>query len=206
MAEENNKYKMSFTLGGLFYHESQIAAELFKKEKNWQEVKNKILSDNLFQTRSLSSLKRITKEVISRLEVLNDFQVSILISGNVTEKNQMLWTGVCKKYLFIRDFAVEIIREKFLMMDFLLKDEDFLSFYEKKSQWHENLENLKDSTRKKIKSVLFKIMREAEIINKENLIIPVIFTKNTAKAIFKDNQELYRIFPVSTKDFKDILK
>ena len=62
------------------------------------------------------------------------------------------------------------------------------------------MEELTETTRAKLKQVLFKIMREAEIITKENMIIPGFLTEDLAQVLVKDNPVWLRVLPVSDAD------
>jgi len=211
MAEGYNKYsatkyRMSFTVGGLFYQEAVSAADLFIKSKDWAKVRKEILKTNLFQARTVRSLEIICREVLSRLKLLSLEQLKIIQDGSRQEQLQMLWIAVCKRYSFIRDFAIEVIREKFLLMDYAITEEDYTIFFDTKAEWHEELEKLKDSTKKKLKQVLFRILREAEITSEANIILPSILTKRVAKVLFSDKSGLYIVLPVSDADFKEWAK
>ncbi len=200
------KYRMSFTVGGLFYQESVLAADLYIASKDWSKVREKILKINLFQARTSNSLERICREVLSRLKLLSSEQLRIIYDGSRQEQLQILWIAVCKRYCFIRDFAVEVIREKFLLMDYPLTEEDYTIFFDTKAEWHEDLGKLKDSTKRKLKQVLFRILREAEITSEMNIILPSILTKRVARALFSDKSGLYIVLPVSDADFKERVK
>ncbi len=200
------KYRMSFTVGGLLYQEAVSAADLYIKSKDWANVREEILKTNLFQSRTQNSLERICREVLSRLKLLSSEQLKIIQTGSRQEQLQILWIAVCKRYSFIRDFAIEVIREKFLLMDYPLTEEDYTIFFDTKAEWHEELERLKDSTKKKLKQVLFRILREAEITSEVNIILPSILTKRVARALVSDKSELYIVLPVSDTDFKEWVK
>ncbi|MCP3942935.1 MAG: DUF1819 family protein [Desulfobacteraceae bacterium] len=200
------KYRMSFTVGGLFYQEAIIAADLYITSKNWAKVREEILKTNLLQVRTSSALERICREVVSRLKLLSPEQLTILQNGLRQEQLQILWIAVCKRYGFIYDFAVEVIREKFLFMDYSLVEEDYTIFFDSKAEWHEELERLKDSTKKKLKQVLFRILREAEITSSMNKILPSILTKRVARALVADKSGIYIVLPVSDTDFKEWIK
>ena len=200
------KYRMSFTVGGLFYQEAIIAANLYINGNDWAKVRGEILKTNLFQSRTSAALERVCREVLSRLKLLSIEQLKIIQDGSRQEQLQILWVAVCKRYSFIRDFAVEVIREKFLLMDYALSEEDYTIFFDTKAEWHEELEQLKDSTKKKLKQVLFRILREAEITSEANVILPSILTQRVAKALFSDKSGVYMVLPVSDADFKEWIK
>lgn len=196
---------MSFTTGGLFYHESLQVAELYEKTGDWQKIRNQVLSENILQDRTVSSSKRRAREICSRLALLTKNQLQLLGSGSRQEQQYLLWVAVCKRYAFIRDFTVEIVREKYLRMDLNLQRADYNIFFAEKAQWHENLDKLKDSTRKKLRQVLFKTMREAEIISRENMIIPGLLTENLVRVLAEDNPSWLTIFPVSDTEIKGVI-
>lgn len=77
---------MSFTTGGLFSRESAILAVLFSETGNWDTVRNKVLTENLLQTRTLTSAQRVCREVISRLKTLNPSELDLLVRGTAQEQ------------------------------------------------------------------------------------------------------------------------
>ena len=193
-------YNMSFSSGGLFFNESLRIAEIYLENKDWKLVRDNVLNNNILQASTESSLKRTTREVIPRLRLLSGDQLKLLISGSRQEQNFLLWLGVCKRHEFIKDFAVEIIREKYLRLSYELTQLDYDIFYNRKSEWHPELEKISESTRKKLRQVLFRIIREAELVTGEGMIVPVFFTEDLAKVIIKDNVSWFNIYPVSDLD------
>jgi len=199
------KYLMSFTTGGLFYQESVTLAELYLKIKSWPEVKKTALAENLLQTRTQSTAQRLASEITARLARLSDGQLQLLATGSRSEQNYLLWLATCKRYAFISDFAREVLREKFLCLEILLTHDDYDLFFHNQAQWHEELDNLSLSTRKKNRSVLFRIMKEAELLNSENVIIPALFSRDLITAIAADDPSFFSCFPVSDRDVKELI-
>jgi hypothetical protein len=193
-------YNMSFSLGGLFFIESLRVAEIYMEKKDWNLARDKVLTNNILQARTKSSLKRVTREVISRLRLLTGNQIKLLVTGSRQEQNFLFWLGVCKRHEFIKDFAVEVIREKYLRFNYELTHQDYDIFYNHKSEWHPELEKLSEKTQKKLRQVLFKIIREAELLTSEGMIVPVFFTEYLAKVIIKDNVSWFNIYPISDLD------
>lgn len=191
---------MSFTTGGLFFNESLVVAEIESDIGDWQKTRDKILADNLLQTRTISSAKRRVREICARLQLLSESQIQLLLDGTRQEQQYLLWLAVCKRYLFISEFATEVVREKYLRMDMALQSSDYDIFFEHKAEWHQELDQLKDSTRAKLRQVLFKILREAEIISSNNLIIPGLLSEQLTKVIAADEPSLLNALPVSDMD------
>ncbi len=200
-----NNYKMSFTTGGLFFNESLVVAEIKSDIGEWQKTRDKILADNLLQTRTISSAKRRVTEICARLKLLSADQLQLLLDGTRQEQQYILWVSVCKRYQFVAEFATEVVREKYLRMDLGLQPSDYDIFFDNKAEWHQELEQLKDSTRVKLRQVLFKIMREAEIISSNNMIIPGLLTEQLTKVIVADTPSLLSTLPVSDMDINSWL-
>ena len=197
---------MSFTSGGLFFNESLKVTEVFQRNNDWKIVRDTVLEYNIIQTRTEKSLKTITGEIITRLRLLTDIQLKLLINGYKHEQNFLLWLAICKKHEFIKDFAVEIIREKYLKFDYELTPQDYDIFYNRKSDWHPELDKFTETTKDKLRQVLFRIIREVEIVTGENTIVPVLFTEDLAKVIIEDNVSWFNIYPISDLDIGQWIK
>jgi len=174
----NAKYQMSFTTGGLFLQESVEMASLFLQTGNWDMVKEKVISENLLQTRTSSSAKRICREIIDRLKRLSQSELDLLVKGNGQEQRYLLWIAVCRRYKFISEFATEVIQEHLLTMETRLSLQEFDAFFESKAALDSRLETVKPSTRKKLRQVLYRILREAGIIDQDGTIIPAILPES----------------------------
>jgi len=198
-------YLMSFTTGGLFYGESIKVAELYLDVQDWKNVAKRVLADNLLQARTSSSAVRIYREISARISLLTEGQLQFLAAATRPEQNYLLWLAVCKRYVFIREFAVEVLREKFLCLETALSHDDYDTFYHQKAQWHEELEHLSPSTRKKNRSVLFRILSEAGLLSAAKLIIPALFTRELAAVIAADEPSFFACYPISDRDIKELL-
>ena len=167
---KTERYSMSFTTGGLFHRESVELAVLFCELNDWNIVRNRVISENLLQARTLNTSKRVCREIISRLKTLHPREIDLLVNGSAQEQGYLLWMAVCRRYRFIADFAVEVVRERYIGLKNDLHYEDFDSFFNRKSEWHPELDEIRPATRNKLRQVLFKILREADIITADNSI------------------------------------
>jgi hypothetical protein len=200
------KYNFSFTAGGLLYLEAVKVAELYKREPNWDVVRRKALETNLLQTRTFSTSERVCREICLRLELLSKDELEILINGTRQEQLNVLWIAICRKHRFVYDFAVGVIREKYLHLNIELRHEDYDAFFNAKADWHPELEELSDSTRGKIRQVVFKMLREAEVISKNNIINSDMLTPRLVKTIARHSMSDLSIFPASDAEIKALMK
>jgi hypothetical protein len=188
---------MSFTTGGLFFRESVKLAEMFLQLADWNAVREKVLADNLLQTRTITTSKRVSREIIYRLKTLSPDELDLLIHGTVHEQGYLLWIAVCRCYRLVADFAVEIIRERYLGLKIDLHYEDFDSFFHKKSESHPELDRIRPATRNKLRQVLFKILREAELLTGDNTINSAMLTPRLLEAIPQASRRDILFFPMS---------
>lgn len=191
------KYRMSFTNGSLFYSESLTLLELYRNIGSWEKVKEEANARNILQSRTKSSGTRNVREVCARLSQLTDQQLEILEEGARQDQIQILWLAACKLYLIVKEFAAEVIREKFLSFDYMAAYEDYDAFFNAKAEWHEELESLSESTTKKLRQVVFRLAHEADILSTSNMINPAMLSPEVLAAIAAEDSSNLMIFPVS---------
>jgi len=158
-------YKLSFTTGGLFYCETLKSIHLFDELQDWGAVKRKLQAENLLQARTSASATRSSRELIQRLQTLTASQLEILRDGTRQDQVQILWLAVCKQYDFVYEFATHVLHGKYLKLDFFLSYDDFDEFFNSLAEWNENLEKTTETTRKKLRQVLFRMIREADLLS-----------------------------------------
>lgn len=193
---------MSFLVGGLFYQHSLSIAELYITLNDWNEVFKKILDKNILQARMQSSAKRVGHEIINRLKTLTLQELELLLNTSQAEQKQILFISICRRYKFIYDFSKDVIRERYLTLKYDLPTEEFDSFYNQKEQWHEELEKISPSSKYKLRTVLYKILLEAEIIDKNKIIIPTMLSSQLVSLVAKKDLDDLFIFPISDFDIK----
>ena len=201
----DDRYVLSFTAGALLHQESLALAELFEELGDWAAVREQVMDDNLLQMRTPSASKRIFREVFRRLEQLTAAELTFLRTGSSQEQSHLLWLGACKRYRFIYDFAVEVVREKFIRFDFGLSYDDYDIFFNNKAEWHPEVEGVAESTRKKLRQVLFRMMRDANLLTVDNQILPAMLTPREIEVIAADSPSYLLAFPTSPAEIQEWL-
>ena len=190
---------MSFSTGTLFREPSIIIAKLYADRGDWEAVRADVLENNLLQARTNNTAKRVCSEIISRLKGLTSDQLSILTDGFPKDQGYILWVAVCKRYRLIQDFAVEVVHEKFLSMDLQLTHKDYESFFNQKAEWHSEMVRIRETTRNKLRQVVFKMLRECELLTEGQMIIPIILSPAMRQCIQDDPDLTLAIFPVEDR-------
>lgn len=188
---------MSFTAGALLQSESVTIAKLYLELGSWNEVKDKAIANNVLQSRAVSTLKRISYEIISRLSTLTSEELILLVNSSHKDQAYLIWMAVCRHHKFIADFATEVLRERFITFKPDLQYSDFDVFFNRKCDWHSELDGLSISTKKKLRQVLFKMLREADFLDGKNNIQATILSPRLLDAIERNGGRDIMYFTVS---------
>lgn len=167
---------MSFAVGGLFRNESIESARVFQRLKDWDAVREEMVTSGALGFRASSSAKRTVREMVDRLRTLSEREIDLLLDGTPQEQTMLLWLAVCRTYRFVAEFATEVLRERFLSYRENLDYDAFDAFFEAKAEWNPDLAAIRPSTRAKLRQVLFRIMREADIISPSDEIRRTLLT------------------------------
>ncbi len=197
-----NKYKLSFTAASLSISESIKIAEVYLGCKDWEKTKTEVAENNLLQSRTNSRTIRVSRELIQRLKLLSDEQLALLVEGNLQEQRYLLWFAICKTYDFIREFAVEVLHEKFLSLHLEISELDYDAFFNRKADWNEELDSITSTTKGKLKQVVFRMLREAGLVSKNNSIIQASLSNRLIDVLRTDAPMSYEIFPIHQSDIK----
>ena len=197
---------MSFTTGGLFHQETVTLSLLYLELGDWKLLRDKVLDENLLQARTQNTLKRVYREIVSRLKTLSPAELQLLTEADSLKQGYLLWIAACRRYKFIADFAVEVLRERYISLNTTLNKEDFDAFFNKKSEWHAEMNEIKPATRNKLRQVVFKMLREADLLTNNNTIRAAILTQKFLVAISPNHREDISYFPVFESDLKEIVQ
>jgi hypothetical protein len=168
---ELQPYKMSFGTGGLLLNESVEVARLHVNEEPWEETVRRAMEHGTTALPKAASNRRTLREISNRLRTLSDAERAFLIEqADRADRQALLWLATCRAYRFVREFAVEVIRERYMSYQYELPPESFDILLDAKAEWDEHLASLTSSTRLKLRQVLFRIMREGGVISQSGQI------------------------------------
>ena len=191
----SERYKLSFTVGGLYLKSVPVAAILYLELRDWAHVRAALDADNLLQARTTASAKRWGRELVQRLEELSGEEIELLNEATSDERAHLMWAAVCRRYEFVGEFAEEVLRERFLLMQADLLPEHFEAFIRGKVLWHEELAELEDSTLRKLRTSIFLMMREASFVTAEGIIVPAVLSARVRDHLSRHAPSDVRFFP-----------
>ena len=189
------KYRLSFGTGNAYINESKLILKKYLENKDWKETEKYSIENNILQTNTLSSTKRIFREISLRLKSLSQEEQEFFIRSNYLDQSILIWIAICRTYKFIGDFSSMIITEKFNSYQSEMNYNDFNYFYEQQKVFHEELNSLKDSTRKKLRQVIFKIMKDLNIISKTKEITPLLPSKEIKEISINTTNDMQLFLP-----------
>ena len=196
MTESTFKYEFSLTGSSLRVNEMILFA-------------TKYINEGLLEFKSDKGTtnKRMVSEFKKRIDNLTVNQQELLLNSNFSNQKQLAFLSACKTYSLLRDFVIEVVREKYLIMDYNLTETDYISFIRRKEINHDELANLTDQTQAKVKQVIFKILEQAGIINnvRDKEIQLQLLGGSTKKSIIEDNPEWLKVFLLSDMDIQNEL-
>jgi hypothetical protein len=190
-----SRYALSFTSGALLMREALIVAPIYLREHNWAKVRQLVEEDNLLQARTVSTGHRRAREVAQRLAVLTGNELEMLVDSTTSERGHLLWAAACRHYDLIGEFAEEVLRERFLLLTPTLDHGDFDSFIRSKALWHEEVAGLKDSTLRKLRSNVFRMLVEAGLLTEDGRILQAVLSSRVADALSARMPSDIRFFP-----------
>jgi hypothetical protein len=192
-----SKFALSFTAGGLLFNESIVVAEtLLRNEQDWNATAIEVEEKNLLQSRTRSTSKRKLREISQRLKCLTLPQLTFLIDGTRQEQKLILWLACCVKYPLLAELARDVVRAKFLQLDYSIDAGDIARFIELQTLWHEELEGLTASTITKLQTVMLRMLRESELVSDDGIISAPLVSGRFIQALKADSPGGLLYFPL----------
>ncbi len=191
------RYKLSFTTGGLLLPEARITGELQIQTHNWEETRARLRQDNLFGLQTQASLTRISREVVDRLSSLGSVELELLVDGSDAERRLLLWAAATRQYRLIHEFASEVLRERYVGMLRTVGQDQIERFFIEKAQWSAEVADLTTATSKKLKQNLMRMLREADLVSGDDIIESPFFGDRLLATLSSTQPLDLDIFPLT---------
>jgi hypothetical protein len=171
----------------------RTTAKLRSKGLSDEEVVNRIVSDNLFQYPTEKSVRKMALACLRRLKAMND---EILVQALATQPSdvakQICLYAMMKQYRLVWDFMVTVIGEKYRLRDSSYSKIDLNTFFLRLQEQDDWVATWSDSTIKKVKQILNKMLVENEYIDsiKATRLNPVWLQPVLENAIRENGDEI----------------
>lgn len=184
MRPDLRSYRLSFTVGGLFLHESIAIAETWVASRDWRAARAAV-PDNLFvATGGASSASRLRNEAIRRLRTLDEAELVHLASCPITDARALCWAAACREYRFLSDFASQVLIDRHHAYAEPIRGADFEMLLDGVDAMNARSAPVSRNTRTRLRSVLFRMLREGELIDAEGRVLTLPITEELRGLLF----------------------
>ena len=154
-------YSAKLTGEPFLYNETKIIAEFLLNGENSRELKKRNIEENLIHHKKSGSVKRVNAPIFRRLSVLNNDLLNDFVYSNI------LLYAIMKTDKLVRDFIIEVYKDKLLMRKEYIEKFDIDNWYEEKCILSETLKYRSDATAAKLKQVIMKILQDSGLVIRE---------------------------------------
>jgi hypothetical protein len=157
-------YNGDIVAGSLLIPESRIIAKLLldqADENKWQKA---IIIDNVLQKKNPATAKRQTRLIRNRLELMTPEFWSLIINPSTEVITQALLAASIKQSHLLGDFLDQVFRDRWRTFKQNLMAKDWEDYMEICAQVDSDVTLWKESTRNKLRQVVFRIFAEAQYI------------------------------------------
>lgn len=168
MTEKGPKYKFSFTAGALLSREFDLVINAINDFNAFIDGSEKV-DPKILAVNAETAQIRYLSEVKNRIFELTPSLLENYASLDDDDRKVIQFYSVCKRYHLVRDFMLEVVRDKWMNLDLNISTDDFELFMFKKMDLHHELEAISEKTRYKLSQVTLKMLKELGMLNKKQL-------------------------------------
>lgn len=160
------KLEYSSSLNGASYllFELKQVVKLQQIGLSTQEIREKIVNDNVFQFENKGRINRALPSVMRRAKVINSTLASLMVEGSVEMSKVINLYAIMKTDLLFYEFMDEVISAKFQQNDFLLEKKDINLFFTTKSEQSEKVASWSDINTEKLKRAFMQVLFESGML------------------------------------------
>ena len=157
-------YLFSFVAGGLLQPETQSVLARFSETQDWDIVRDEVATGALLHTTRAASRSRYFQEIRRRTKVAHPFEITYIAQQK--EQSRLANFALCCRYYdLLGVFMLDVIHEKLGSHDTIITNMDFYSLFEEKSETHPELTKLTETSRRKVQTVMARMLAEAGFMN-----------------------------------------
>ncbi|WP_271628815.1 DUF1819 family protein [Caldicellulosiruptor sp. DIB 104C] len=162
--EDKRKYTATLTSDAFLYYELKRVLKLKVQGISDEQIRKKVMEENLFQYKSKRSLRRLLSSVMRRVKVLDDYLINMVVNDPMETGKLVNLYAIMKTSRLFYEFMNEVVREKFEYNDMVLEKKDVNLFFRHKAEQSEIVAKWTDNTISKLKQVILKILTDAGVL------------------------------------------
>ena len=160
-------YSAKLTAEPFLYNETKIIAQYLLDGISPEELKRKNTEENLIKYKSTKSIVRVNSPIFRRLNVMDCEMLDEFVHTDIETSKYILLYTIMKTDKLVRDFIVEVYKDKLLMRKDYIEKFDIDNWYEEKCISSKALRERTESTIAKLKQVIMKILQDSGLVIKE---------------------------------------
>ena len=157
---EQFHYDSDLIGGSLMVRESRIIADLLLQQATAEQWQQAIQLENVLQKRTAASAQRNATAIRKRLERLEPDFWKALRDGDDELATQVAFCGALERNLLLVEFMETVLRDAYTSQAEQLDSYVWLDFLEERSQRDPDIVDLKESSKKKMGQVVFRMLAE----------------------------------------------
>ena len=165
--ENKWKYSTRIKSQSFLYVEMKKAGRLVLQGYDKQQIRDKSLSDNIFQVNTTARKSEIASAVTKRLSVLDTYLIEKLVSSDIQTSKVIVIYSIMKTDRLFFEFMNEVYKDKIMFGDKLILDKDFNMFFDRKKEQSPDVSLWADYTFYKLKQVISRTLNESGLCKRE---------------------------------------
>ncbi|MEK3752877.1 DUF1819 family protein [Bacillus sp. FSL K6-6483] len=129
-----------------------------------QEIRQKIIEENLFQFNNQGRVKRALPSVMKRAEAIDETLASLLLEDSIETGKTLNLYAIMKTDLLFFEFMDEVIGEKLHNNDYLIEKKDINLFFTSKAEQSEKVAGWSDINIEKLKRAFMQVLFESGML------------------------------------------
>ncbi|VXB71309.1 conserved hypothetical protein [Enhydrobacter sp. 8BJ] len=150
--------------GSLMVRESRIISKLLLDKASEEVWEQTLIRDNAFQKNTISTIKRNISTLKKRYSDLSPDFLQLLVEGDEELARQVAFYGILQSNLIFVEFIERILMDAYLLKYRQLSRSVWRDFVAEQGTKDALFDELKDSSKDKIREVLYRILAEMGFI------------------------------------------
>lgn len=160
-------YSAKLTGEPFLFNESRTIATYLLEGYSPSELKKKNIEENLIQHKTKGSISRVNSPIFRRLAVLDTEMLNDFVYSDLENSKYILLYAIMKTDRLVRDFIIEVYKEKLFMRKEYIEKFEIDNWYDEKCILSKTLKERSESTSAKLKQVIMKILQDSGLVVKE---------------------------------------
>lgn len=157
-------YSATLTGASFMFYEFKQVVSLKVQGLEDSQIRERVLTENLFQYQVKASLKRSLPSVLRRVAILDDTLRKMVLEDSLETGKIINLYAIMKTDRLFFEFMNEVIREKLESDNYFLEKKDLNLYFTSKAEQDAGVAGWTEQTVQKLKNVIQRILLESGIL------------------------------------------